>query len=102
MFNEDPVSMRKLRNLVYSMIQMTKVFAPYLRVIYDEDWDCDMDDMFTKHMTSVNLNGNGNYTKGSVFRWGLIRSLYRPKTSNTSGMAISGTSDWKIIGLYYK
>ena len=79
MFNQDPSSLKKVRNLVYSLIQITKVFAPYNRVIYDEDFDCDMDDMFTKYMNGIRLsNSGGNFTKGSLFRWGLVSGLYLP------------------------
>ena len=95
MFNQDPSSLKKVRNLVYSLIQITKVFAPYNRVIYDEDFDCDMDDMFTKYMNGIRLsNIGGNFTKGSLFRWGLVSGLYLPKTANTSGISAWGGNTW--------
>ena len=95
LFYNEPGKMKKLRNLVYSLIQITKLFAPYSRVIYDEDLDCEGEDIFEKYMSGVNIDNNlASYTKGSVFRWGLIQSLYKPKTANTTGMAIMGTSRW--------
>ena len=56
LFYNEPGKMKKLRNLVYSLIQITKVFAPYSRVIYDE-WK---DELLT--VRSVNIcQASGHY-----------------------------------------
>ena len=54
---------------------------------------------FVKHQITgsklkLTANLGGNFTKGSLFRWGLVSGLYLPKTTDISGISAWGGNTW--------